>query len=83
MRRQRIESTGAFIGAVWVFHGLYSKLLNGLPRHREIVARVVGEQFATPVTKVVGAGEVLLAYGLGQAARAQLALPRNRQRWRA
>jgi uncharacterized membrane protein YphA (DoxX/SURF4 family) len=49
-----------FVGSVWVFHGLYSKLLNGLPRHREIVARVVGEELATPVTKLVGAGEVML-----------------------
>lgn len=52
--------SGGFIGAVWVFHGLYSKLLNGFPRHREIVARVVGEELATPATKLVGAGEVLL-----------------------
>jgi hypothetical protein len=52
--------SGAFIGAVWVFHGLYSKLLNGFPRHREIVARVVGEELATPVTKLVGVGEVFL-----------------------
>lgn len=60
MTERTIKATGIFIGAVWVFHGLYSKLLNGIPRHREIVARVVGEELATPVTKLVGAGEVLL-----------------------
>ncbi|HSH38475.1 MAG TPA: DoxX-like family protein [Chthoniobacterales bacterium] len=60
MTQRTTRVSGAFIGAVWVFHGLYSKLLNGFPRHREIVARVVGEELATPVTKLVGAGEVLL-----------------------
>ena len=48
------------IGAVWVFHGLYSKILNGIPRHRLIVARVLGERFAGPATQVIGLLEVLL-----------------------
>jgi hypothetical protein len=60
MPQRKIRLSGTLIGTVWVFHGLYSKLLNGVPRHREIVARVVGEELATPVTKMVGAGEVLL-----------------------
>ncbi len=60
MTPRTIRISGTCIGAVWVFHGLYSKLLNGFPRHREIVARVVGEELATPVTKLIGAGEVLV-----------------------
>ena len=60
MTQRTIKLAGTCIGAVWVFHGLYSKLLNGFPRHREIVARVVGEELATPVTKLVGAGEIML-----------------------
>ena len=60
MSQRTIRLSGIVVGGVWVFHGLYSKLLNGLPRHREIVARVVGEESATPVTKLVGLGEVLL-----------------------
>lgn len=51
---------GLAIGSVWVFHGLYSKLLRGIPRHERIVARVLGERWAKPATKLVGAGEVLL-----------------------
>jgi len=54
------RTIGLTIGAVWVFHGLYSKLLNRIPRHREIVARVVGDEWATPVTNFVGVGEVAL-----------------------
>src|ERR1041385_5801128 len=48
------------IGTVWVFHGLYSKILNGIPRHQLIVGRVLGERFARSATKVIGCLEVLL-----------------------
>ncbi len=48
------------IASVWIFHGLYSKLLDGIPRHRAIVARVLGEEWAVPATVVVGVLEVLL-----------------------
>jgi hypothetical protein len=48
------------IGSVWVFHGLYSKLLDGIPRHRMIVARVLGDEHAAAATILVGVMEVLL-----------------------
>lgn len=48
------------IALVWIFHGLYSKILGGIPRHRLIVARILGERIATPATLTIGALEVLL-----------------------
>ena len=48
------------IGVVWLFYGLYSKVLNGIPRHQLIVARILGNKFARPATKAIGALEVLL-----------------------
>ena len=48
------------IGCVWVFHGLYSKILNGIPRHRLIVERVLGPTYAAAATKGIGLLEVLL-----------------------
>jgi hypothetical protein len=48
------------IGSVWVFHGFYSKLLNGIPRHRLIVGKVLGDQVAGPATKTIGCLEVLV-----------------------
>jgi len=48
------------IGSVWVFHGLYSKILMGIPRHQEIVARVLGEEVAEWATYTIGAMEILL-----------------------
>lgn len=51
---------GFIIGSVWVFHGLFSKLLDGIPRHRLIVRRILGEDFGDGMTLVIGALEVLL-----------------------
>lgn len=53
---------GIAIGSVWVFHGLYSKLLNGIPRHRLIVGRVLGNKIAGTATKLIGVFEVLLGF---------------------
>jgi hypothetical protein len=54
--------TGAqiLIGSVWVFHGLYSKILNGIPRHRLIVGKILGQRNANLATKSIGLLEVLL-----------------------
>ncbi len=48
------------IGSVWIFHGLYSKILNGIPRHRLIVERILGDRIARSATKAIGCLEVLL-----------------------
>jgi len=48
------------IGSVWVFHGLYSKILNGIPRHRLIVGKILGATHAGIAAKVIGLLEVLL-----------------------
>ncbi len=59
-QRQLHLALRILIGSVWVFHGLYSKLLDGIPRHRLIVARVLGEDLAWPATIAVGIAEILL-----------------------
>ncbi len=48
------------IGAVWIFHGLYSKILNGIPRHRLIVGKILGTERAVVATKAIGLLECLL-----------------------
>jgi len=50
-----------FLAGVWSVHGLLCKTLGAVPRHRRIVARVVGERAAGPMTLAVGAGEIVLA----------------------
>lgn len=46
--------------AVWLVFGVVFKLLGLAPRHRLIVASIVGEAAAGPVTLAVGAAETLL-----------------------
>jgi uncharacterized membrane protein YphA (DoxX/SURF4 family) len=45
---------------VWVLFGLVFKVMGFLPRHREIVAGVLGTDAAAPVTIVVGLAETAL-----------------------
>jgi hypothetical protein len=40
---------------------LYCKLLDFVPRHKEIVGRILGDQHALYMTKMIGLGEVFLA----------------------
>lgn len=49
-----------FMGSVWVFHGLYSKISDGIPRHRLIVERILGEGIADFATLAIGFLEVML-----------------------
>ena len=60
MSERTIKISGTVIGGVWIFPGLYSKLLNGTPPIAQSSPPLVGEDFATPVTKLVGLGEVFL-----------------------
>ena len=46
------------IGCVWLFHGFYSKLLNGIPRHHLIVRKILGASHSGVFTKVIGLLEV-------------------------
>ena len=49
------------IAAVWLGNGLFAKVLNLVPRHREIVARILGEEHAALLTTAIGGAEILMA----------------------
>ena len=48
------------VSLVWLINGLLCKLLNLVPRHQEIVARILGEGHADLFTKLIGVSEVLM-----------------------
>lgn len=48
------------ISLVWLINGLFSKMLNLVPRHQLIVARILGEDHAEVITKVIGLLEILM-----------------------
>jgi hypothetical protein len=49
-----------FICLVWLANGLFCKVLNLVPRHHEIVARLLGEQYSGLFTKAIGVSEMLM-----------------------
>jgi hypothetical protein len=50
-----------FIAAVWLVNGLFCKVLNLVPRHQQIVARIVGGEYAGTLTRLIGLSEMLMA----------------------
>jgi len=50
-----------FMAAVWIANGLFCKVLNFVPRHEQIVARILGAGYAGILTKAIGVAEVLMA----------------------
>jgi uncharacterized membrane protein YphA (DoxX/SURF4 family) len=48
------------ISLVWLINGLLCKVLNLVPRHQLIVARTLGEEHATLLTKAIGSLEILM-----------------------
>ena len=59
MTRNRILNY--FIAAVWVGNGLFCKVLNLVPRHQEIVAKIIGNAHAGVLTRVIGFSEIAMA----------------------
>ena len=49
-----------FVAGVWLANGLVCKVLDVVPRHRQIVERVLGLDDAALLTKAIGFGEILI-----------------------
>lgn len=49
-----------FICLVWLVNGLFCKVLNLVPRHQEIVTRILGEQYSWLFTKAIGVSEIVM-----------------------
>lgn len=62
-RKSRVVHTvlNFFIALVWLINGLYSKVLGFTPRHEAIVARILGDDFAHPLTILIGISEIFMA----------------------
>lgn len=50
-----------FIAGVWFVNGLLCKILDLVPRHGQIVARILGPENARVLTVAIGVSEVLMA----------------------
>jgi len=49
------------IALVWIINGLFCKILNLVPRHEQIVSKILGLEDGRSFTVVIGALEVLMA----------------------
>jgi hypothetical protein len=49
------------IAGVWIINGLYCKVLNLVPRHQQIVERILGIDDARTITILIGIAEIGMA----------------------
>lgn len=49
------------IAAVWIANGLFCKVLNLVPRHEQIVARILGNDYSRILTILIGLSEIFMA----------------------
>lgn len=49
------------IALVWLINGLYCKVLDKVPRHRMIVASILGDEYAQLLTVTIGVLEIGMA----------------------
>ncbi|MBU2940286.1 DoxX-like family protein [Lacinutrix sp. C3R15] len=49
------------IALVWILNGLFCKVLNLVPRHQQIVARILGDDYSRVLTILIGLSEILMA----------------------
>ena len=50
-----------FIAAVWFINGFFCKVLHLVPRHEQIVARILGNDYSRPLTLLIGISEIIMA----------------------
>lgn len=49
------------IALVWIANGLFCKVLNFVPRHEQIVARILGVNNSRVLTILIGLSEIVMA----------------------
>lgn len=50
-----------FFATVWIINGLFCKVLNLVPRHQEIVSKILGSEHARSLTILIGIAELGMA----------------------
>ena len=60
MKRIEIISR-LLIASIWLANGLLCKVFNLVPRHQEIVGRILGIDYAREITILIGFSEIIMA----------------------
>jgi hypothetical protein len=60
------------ISLVWFVNGFFCKILNLVPRHQQIVQRILGADYGWLLTKAIGVSEVLMVVWILSKVRSRL-----------
>jgi uncharacterized membrane protein YphA (DoxX/SURF4 family) len=60
------------IATVWIANGLFCKVLNLVPRHKQIVARILGDDHSRLLTILIGLSEIIMAVWILSAYKTKL-----------
>lgn len=55
------KTLNILIAFVWIINGLLCKVLNLVPRHQEIIERVLGNNDLRTITILIGVSEIIMA----------------------
>jgi uncharacterized membrane protein YphA (DoxX/SURF4 family) len=58
--RRKHQLLTCFIATVWIVNGLFCKVCNLVPRHREIVAAILGSSHSRLFTLLIGLSEIVM-----------------------
>lgn len=61
-----------FIALVWLVNGLFCKVFNLVPRHQQIVARILSDDYSRPLTILIGFAEMLMVIWILSRYKSQL-----------
>lgn len=50
-----------FIAIIWIINGLFCKVLNFVPRHEQIVSKILGDEHSRILTVLIGSSEIIMA----------------------
>lgn len=61
MRESRYNILTFLIALIWLINGLVCKVLNLVPRHEQIVASILGDNYSGQLTVLIGILEIIMA----------------------
>lgn len=50
----------SLIALIWLINGLFCKILHLVPRHEQIVARILGNHYSHQLTILIGVAEIIM-----------------------
>ena len=59
------------VALIWIANGFWAKVLGRVPRHRQIVAHILGAEHAPEITKAIGFSEIGLGLWVATGLRKQ------------